>query len=94
MIYSGRTTYQCHDTVTFLLSICLYLVLVLVLGARCVLHVNGQRLMEMGAQHTSTRQPISHYIKLSYYCGRFFGLNDVGCIDMNQMRTNERRSDD
>lgn len=32
MIYSGRTTYQCHDTVTFLLSICLYLVLVLVLG--------------------------------------------------------------
>lgn len=63
-------------------------------GARCVLHVNGQRLMEMGAQHTSTRQPISHYIKLSYYCGRFFGLNDVGCIDMNQMRTNERRSDD
>lgn len=63
-------------------------------GARCVLYVNGQRSLEMGAHHTSTRQPISHYIKLSYYCGRFFGLNDVGCIDMNQMRTNERRSDD
>lgn len=75
MIYSGRTTYQCHETVTFsavYLSIWFW----------CFFYI----LFNDGLRKAPiyTLQNYFALYKLSYYCGRFFGLNDVGCIDMNQ----------
>lgn len=76
MIYSGRTTYQCHETVTFLpVYLTLYLCgsgsAVSVCVSVRVFYLTG---LERGAHllRTHLRQTISHLYKLSYYCGKIF----------------------